>query len=248
MSLARRGVLAWISIGICFFTSIVVALVGVVLATRGANAPIHDVPIVASSALAWGGGFLLAFAAAAHALRRDRTDGIRDLVVARTRSLRGYLLARVGGLVALVALLVAGGTLLAGLVSVIAAAQVSAVPKTLQATGAALVFSLAFALVVSPVAFAALGARSRLGGYVFLLALVTVPEVVVGMMGSAIPEGVADVLSIPSALSALRSALAPGTVEIARAVRAIVALSFFVVFAVVLVRRDARRIEVEVEP
>ncbi|MBS2013822.1 MAG: hypothetical protein JST00_13115 [Deltaproteobacteria bacterium] len=247
MSLARRGILASASIGICVVTVAAIALVGVVLGTRGARAPVHDIPILASSALAWGGGFLLAFAASAHAFRRDRTEGVRDLVLARTRSLRGYLVARVGGLAALVALLVAGGTLVCGLVAMVAAAKVAAVPRTLHATGAAVVFSIAFAAVVAPVAFAALGARSRIGGYVFLLALVTLPEVVVSGMGSAIPEGLAEVLSIPSALAALRSGLAPGTMEIGRALRALVAIGFFIALAIAFVRRDAVRVALEPE-
>lgn len=247
ISLARRGILASVSIGICALTVAVMALVAVVFATRP-NAPIHDLPILASSALAWGGGFLLAFAAAAHAFRRDRTEGVRALVVARTRSLRGYLVARVGGLAALVALVVAGGTLICGLVAVIAAAKVASVPRTLQATAAAVVFAIAFAAVVAPVAFAALGARSRIGGYVFLLAIVTLPELVVSGMGSSIPASVADVLSIPSALAALRSGIAPGTAEIGRSLRALVALLFFIALAIAFVRRDAIRVEQEEEP
>ena len=165
MSLARRGILPVASIAICISTTLALSLVAGVLASRGPQSPAHDVPLVASSALAWGGGFLLAFAAAAHALRRDRAEGIRALFVSRTTSLRGYLLARVGGLAALIALCVAGGTLLCGLVGAAAAARAAAVPRMLQATGAAVVFSIAFSAVVAPVAFAALGARSRIGGY-----------------------------------------------------------------------------------
>ena len=116
MSLARRGILPVASIAICVSTTFALSLVTGVLSSRGPQAPAHDVPLLASSALAWGGGFLLAFAAAAHALRRDRAEGIRALFVARTTSLRGYLLARVGGLAVLIALCVAGGTLVCGLV------------------------------------------------------------------------------------------------------------------------------------
>ena len=109
----------------------------------------------------------------------------------------------------------------------------------LQATIAGLVFSVAFSAVVAPVAFAALGARSRLGGYLFLIAVVTIPEAIVSMMGASLPASVADVLSIPSALGALRTAFAPGTVDLWRAMRAIVALSLVVAIAMFLVRRDA---------
>jgi len=245
VSLARRGIMAKASIVICMLTVLAMALVAVSLGSRGAKSPIHDVPLIASGALAWGGGFLLAFGASAQALRKDREEGIRALVVARSRSLTGYLVARVGGLAALVALVVAGGTFVCGLVATLASTRLASVPRTLGATGAALAFSLAFAAVVAPVAFAALGVRSRVGGYMFLLALVVLPDLVAGAMGSTLPEGVVDVLSIPSALAALRTALTPGTVEPGRAVRALIALAFFVAFAVVLVRRDALRIEAE---
>jgi hypothetical protein len=239
MSLARRGVLPVASIAICISTTFALSLVTGVLSSRGPQSPAHEVPLIASGALAWGGGFLLAFAAAAHALRRDRAEGIRALFMTRTTSLRGYLTARVGGLALLIALCVAGGTLVCGLVGAAGASRAAALPRMLQATGAGIVFSIAFSAVVAPIAFAALGARSRIGGYLFLIAVVTLPEVVVAMMGSALPEAVADVLSIPSALSALRSALAPGTVDLWRAMRAVVALSFVIAFAMLLVRRDA---------
>ncbi len=239
MSLARRGILPVASMVICVLTAIGLAGVAAVLAARGPQAPAHDVPLVGSGALAWGGGFLLAFAAAAHALRRDRTEGIRELFVARTTSLRGYLLGRVGGLALLIAIVVAGGTLFSGLVAMVTASTSGSVPRILQATGAGIAFALAFSVVVAPVAFAALGARSRIGGYLFLIGVVMIPELIVMGMGSLLPESITDVLSIPSALSALRSSLAPGTVDLLRTARAIVALALVVTFAMFLVRRDA---------
>ena len=231
MSLARRGVLPVASIVICIITAVAMAVVAVMLASKGPRSPAHDVPLLASSALAWGGGFLLAFSASAHALRRDRTEGIRALFIARTTSLRGYLLGRVGGLAALIALVVAGGTLFCGLAAMGGASRAASVPRILQATFAGMAFAVAFAAVVAPIAFAALGARSRLGGYVFLICVVS------------LPESVSDVLSIPSALGALRTSLAPGTLDLARTARAIVALTLVVAFATFLVRRDALRID-----
>lgn len=247
MSLARRGILTTSSIVICITTAIGLSLVAAVLAARGSQSPAHEVPLLASSALAWGGGFLLAFAAAAHALRRDRAEGIRGLFVARTTSLRGYLVGRIGGLALLIAIVVAGGTLLCGLAAVGAASRAAAVPRILQATGAGIAFSVAFSAVVAPVAFAALGARSRIGGYLFLVGVVTVPELIVRAMGSSLPEAIGDVLSIPSALSALRTSLAPGTEDPYRAARAVVALTLAVGLAVFLVRREAILVDREVE-
>jgi len=248
MTLAGRGILARVSVGICVFTTVVAAVVAMTLGGRGPQAPVHDVPIVASSALAWGGGFLLAFSASAHALRRDRKDGIRALVDARTRSLRSYLVARIGGLAALVGLVEVGGTLVTGLVSVAAAASAGTASRATQATLSSLVFAAAFTAVVSPLAFGALGARSRVGGYLFLLGFVVVPEILVGSLGSLVPSSVAELLSIPSALSALRAALSPGTAEIARFVRALLALAVFVVLATALVRREVLAVEREIEP
>lgn len=239
MSLARRGPLAVVSTVICLATTLVGALITLILAARGPSAPAQDVPLVLSSALAWGGGFMLAFAVAVHALRRDRSEGVRELFVSRTSSLRGYLLARIGGLGLLVALCVAGGTLFCGLVGLASAARVASVPRMLQSTFAGVAFSLAFSAVIAPLAFAALGARSRIGGYLFLVAVVMLPEAIVSMMGSSLPESIGDVLSIPSALSALRSALAPGTVDLWRAARAAVALSVVAAVAMMLVRREA---------
>jgi hypothetical protein len=243
VTLSRRGILPGISMGVCAATVFGVALVAIVLAARGRAAPLHDIPLVASSALAWGGGFLHAFATAAHALRKDREGGIRDLLSLRTTSLRGYLVARVGGLATLLAIILGGGTLVCGLVCVLVGTRMGVVPRTLQSTLAGVVFAIAFAAVVSPVAFAALGARSRIGGYLFLLGVVVIPELVASSLSGLVPESVTEVLAIPSALAALRSSLAPGGLDGVRALRAIVALAVFVGIALVLVRRDAIRLE-----
>ncbi len=239
LHLARRGTLAAAAMAISAATVLFVVVVAIILGRRGPESPVYDVPLLASSALAWGGGVLHAFAISAHALRNDRKDGVRDLLLTRTTSLRGYLVARVGGLAAMLALVVGGGTLLCGIVAALAAARLGAVPKTMQATFAGVVFAIAFAAVLSPIAFAALGARSRVGGYLFLAGVLVVPEMIASSLSSVLPESVTEVLAIPSALAALRGALAPGGVDPLRAVRALVALAAFAGFAFFLVRRDA---------
>ncbi len=62
-------------------------------------------------------------------------------------------------------------------------------------------------------------------------------------LGSSLPSSIADVLSIPSALGALRSSLAPGTVDLYRAARALLALTVFIALATLFVRRDAIRVD-----
>lgn len=238
-SLARRGILARIAIALGIFTVLFACAAAVALGRRGGDAPLHTVPIVTSSALAWGAGFLLAFSSAAHALRRDRAEGVQHLLVARTTSLRAYVIARIGGLAAVLAVVVVGGTLLTGLVAIAAATRTTGVPRTLQATGAALAFSLAFSLVVAPLAFAALGARSRVGGYFFLLFVIVLPEIIAGVLSGMLPESLTEVIAIPSALAALRSALSPGTFDILRTLRALVAIALWFFFASAFVRRTA---------
>jgi len=242
-SLARRGILARIAIGLGISTVIFACAAAIAMGRRGGDAPVHTVPIVASSALAWGAGFFLAFSSAAHALRRDRSEGIQHLLVARTTSLRAYVIARIGGLAATLAVIVAGGTLLTGLCAVAASTRTDGIPRTLQATFAAFVFSLAFSGVVAPLAFAALGARSRVGGYFFLMFIIVLPELLAGMLAGWLPESLLEVLAIPSALAALRSALAPGTFDALRTMRALVAIALWILFASALVRRTVSTLD-----
>jgi hypothetical protein len=242
-SLARRGLLARFAIGIGISTVLFACAIAVAIARRGGDAPVHTVPLVTSSALAWGAGFLLAFSSAAHALRRDRTEGVQHLLVARTTSLRAYIIARIGGLAAVIAIVVAGGTLLTGVVAIAASVKSGGIPRTLQATGASFVFAIAFAAVVAPLAFAALGARSRVGGYFFLLFVIVLPELFAGLLNGLLPESLLEVLAIPSALSALRSALAPGSFDALRTMRALVAIALWILFASFLVRRTVAMLD-----
>ena len=62
------------------------------------------------------------------------------------------------------------------------------------------------------------------------------------MLASILPSSVIEVLSIPPRWGRLRSALSPGAARVA-ALRALMALSLFVGFAMFLVRRDARILE-----
>jgi hypothetical protein len=242
--LARRGFVATASLALAGITVLGLAALGLGLAAE-ANAPLHTIPTLASSALAWGAGFVLAFSAATHALRRDRENGVRHLLEARSLGLGGYLFARVGGLAVLLALVVGGGTLLLGLIMTLAAARLGVVPRTLHATLAALCFALGYALVLAPVAYAALGARSRMGGYLSLLAVVVLPELVALILAGVLPEAIVEVMAIPSALGALRASLSPGTVDGFQLARAVVALAVFAVLASMLVLRSAVLLERE---
>jgi hypothetical protein len=243
IDLARRGVVTKIALAISVFTALVMIVIAITVALHGPASPVHDVPLVASSALAWGGGFLHAFGAAAQAFVKDRREGVRHLLVVRTTSTRGYLFARVGGLAALLALVVAGGTVLVGIAGMLAASRGGPALKTLHATLAAVAYAIAFATVVAPIALAALGARTRIGGYFFLLGVIVVPDMIAGVLSGLLPTSVTELFGIPSALSALRAALSPGTTDLFRFLRALAAVAVFAAIAIMFVRRDVQRLE-----
>lgn len=212
-------------------------------ARRPEAGPIRSVPTLASSAIAWGGAFLQAVVVTMHAFTRDRTDGVVELFRARTTSLRGYLVARVAGLAALLAVFTGGGTLVVSAVSIAAAAQGGdALPTTKAALGA-VVYGLAFALVISPIAFATLGPRSRGGGYLALLLVLIVPDLLSSKLDAVLPSGVAEVCAIPSALAALRASIGAGAFDGLRFLRALVALVTMAGVVLLFVQRAVGRLE-----
>src|SRR5947199_7910282 len=123
--------------------------------------PLAELASAASSALAWGAGILVAFAAAAQALRRDAQDGVRALVRARGGSIAAYARGRVIGLAIVLAIVVGGGTLVSGAIAVLVAARFGAAASATQGLIASFAYAIAFAIVIAPLSLAALGARNR---------------------------------------------------------------------------------------
>ncbi len=247
ISLARRGFLVGASLAIGAVTTLALMGLAASYARRGAEAPVQSVPILASGALAWGAGFLLAFSASARVLRRDRADGVRQLLRWRGLGLARYLGTRVGGLAALLAIVVAGGTALVGASALAVGAKLGTARDVAQSTGAALAYAVAFSLVVAPLAVAAVGARSRMGGYFFLAAVLFLPEMAATWLEAMLPHGLAELFAIPSALAALRTSLAPGSVDGWRALRSVLALAVFVALALAAVRREITVVDREAE-
>lgn len=245
VALARRGLLAKLSMGVAGITVVGVAAAAFVVAQKGETAPMETIPAVAAGALAWGAGILLAFASAAHALTRDRTDGIDALLRARGGPQRTYVWARVGGLGVLLAAVVAGGTLLCGGIAVLLAARVGLAGRVLQGTVASVVYALAFSAMMAPLAVAVLGARSRVGGYGWLLMVLVLPEVVAPWTAQMVPASFRDLTSIPAALSAVRGALMPPGIDPAQLLRALLVLTAVTALAMLAVRRAAGRLQAE---
>jgi hypothetical protein len=244
-ALAVDGAMAKLSLGVAaliVFGSVVTALV---IARGDHPENLASVPLVASSALAWGAGTLLAFASSVHAFRRDRDSGIRALVSARARSDGEYLWARVAGLARAIAAVTAGGTLVTGIAAALAAQGASVALRTLDSTAAGMAFSIAFAATLAPVGLATLAARSRVGGYLALLGVLLIPELLEGPMTRLLPEGWGELASIPGALLALRASLGQETFDPLRFTRAFALLALTVLLALLVVRGQLARFDRE---
>jgi hypothetical protein len=237
---AREGILANLSLGLAGLTTLA-ALAFVPAARKAGGVALERLPSATSSVLAWGAGVTLAFAAAMQALRRDRTDGVRALVHGHGHDANAYLAARVAGLAALLGIVVGGGTAVVGVVSALASRGTAHALLALQGTLAGCVYAAAFSITVAPVAFAALGARSRAGGYLWLLTVLVLPEAVSGLTGRLVPHEWSDLVSIPRALAALRAAVAPPGFDGARGARALAVIVLVAIAATAAARAQLAR-------
>jgi hypothetical protein len=235
--LASRGVLAVAGMVLAALGALASIGVAIVIARRGGHGAVQ-LPTIASAVIAWSAGVSLAFGAALRAIRRDRTDGIVALVRARGGSLGAYARGRVGGLVVILAIAVGGATLVAGVAAMSAAAPASASEsgRAALAACAALVYALAFAAVVGPVAMAALGTRTRAGGYFSLLAVLVLPELLAPWTRALLPSGWGELASIPAALAAVRNGVAAPDLAGAPAARALAELLAVAALSLAVVR------------
>lgn len=239
MVLSARGPVAILAFGIAGAT-----VLGALAVAAGLSqeplAPSAELVSLASSALAWGAGVAFAFAGASGSFARDRREGVTTLATLRGASSDHYALARTAGIGVWLAVLVGGGTLLVGLASAVTAPTGMAGLRILQGLGASLVYAAAFAVVLSLVAMAALAARARAGGYLALVGVLLVPELIAEGARTATSGPWPEVLSLPGALDALRGGLMPGSVDLFRTLRAAVALVVIGGLALLALRLQAR--------
>jgi hypothetical protein len=198
VSLASRGGIA--AFGFCL--AAVGAVAAVVVSVAG-HAPAR-VPLLAAQGVAWGAGVTVAFGGALRAFLKDRDQGVLLLARMRGATPAKYVQGRVGGLVVVLAAAVVGPTLVAGLA---AASLAHPLMPALRATAGALAYAVGFALTMGPVAMAALGASTRAGGYLALLAVVVLPELLAPWTGRLLPRGWHELTSIPAALEALATGI-----------------------------------------
>ncbi len=228
--LTTRGALVRASLALTVLGAL--GSIAAALATRG-TPTLAELPALASMGFTWGAGTSLAFGGALRALRQDRERGVIALARARGVGVGGYSIGRVGGLVAVLALAMGGATLVAGLAATaVAGGEVLAVAR---ASLAAFVYALAFAVTLGPVAMAALGGRSRAGGYLALVAVLVLPELLAPWTAALLPSGWRELTSIPAALEAVRTGVESAGPAVLHAARATVALVAVVAASLLLV-------------
>jgi len=235
-ALATRGIL--VKLALSLGALVTAFAVGLALVRHGSAATLVQLTAATSSVLAWGAGVPVAFAASIHAFREDHTRGVRSLLHARGARPLDYGYGRVLGLALLLFGVVGGGTLLSGVASILAASTILA---------ASLVFSGAFALVMAALALAAIGGRTRAGGYFGLLLLLVLPELLERWTSTLVPDSFGDLLSVPSALAALRSSLASPEIDAARFLRAACVVVAFAALCFALARTEIARVDAEDE-
>jgi hypothetical protein len=217
--LATRSPLVRVSLALT--AAMALGAVAAAMALRG-NPAARAFPALASDVMAWGGGTMIAVGGALRSLRQDREEGAFALARSRGVGARVYGLGRVFGLVAVLLVAVGGGTLAAALAATAAAGR-SAGP-VFRTGAAALIFAIAFALTIGPVAMAALGGRKRMSGYLVFLSVLVLPEAVAPWTQQILPPGWVELTSIPAALEAVRAGVQSGGHHALHALRAAVGL------------------------
>jgi hypothetical protein len=234
--LACRGALASVAIGLAGLGALVA--VGYCLLAR--HADVTHLPAKATLVIAWSAGVMLAFGSSLRAVARDWEEGI--VALARVRGVRAsrYMRGRLAGVVVVLALTVGGASLVASF----AATAVAKAPLATARDGlAALVYALAFAATVGPVAVAALGTRSRVRGYLRFFAVLVLPELLARWTAAALPAGWQELTSIPAALAALLTGVDETSAAAAlKMARAAVGLAAVAAIAVVLVQARTPRV------
>lgn len=230
MWLASRGGLSAASFVLAGFAAL--ASMGAAIAIRGGRGAI-ELPVIASSAVAWSVGVTLAFGGALRAIERDRDQGVLELAHARGVGATAYVRGRVAGLVIVLAMAVGGVALVAGLS---ATAEARPALTSVRASAGALAYALAFAATMGPLAMAALGARTRAGGYFTLLAVLALPELLSPWTEDLLPAGWHELTSIPAALAAVRAGVASPSAAGVPMARAIAGLAAIVSASLIVVR------------
>jgi hypothetical protein len=235
--LATQGPLAMSGFALAAIGAAIGAAAPALLQREGGR-DITPVPMLASELVAWSAGMMISLGAGFRAFHGDREQGILALVRVRSAGLGAYIRGRVGGLILVLEATVGGAALVAG-VAALAAGGVTA--PLVRASAAALAYAIAFAAAIGPIAMASLAARTRAGGYVALMSVLVLPELVSPWTLTLLPGDWRELTSVPAALGAISQCIASPLGSAPRAARALAGLAaVFAVSVVVIAMRVGR--------
>jgi len=226
--LASRGGIARTALWLAAGTTVAAALVA-----KGHKGPLAaQIPTLAAMVIAWSAGVSMAFGGALLALQRDFDEGLIELARLRGVDPLAYVRGRVWGLTALIAGAVGGATLVVGVVTTLGSADKLAAARE---TIAAVAYALAFAATMGPVAMATLGTGTRVGGYLSLVLVLGLPELLAWWTEPLLPPGWHELTSIPSALTAVAAGVRSGGASLWHMVRALAGLAAVVAASLAVV-------------
>ncbi|MFO0664605.1 MAG: hypothetical protein U0174_11680 [Polyangiaceae bacterium] len=169
--------------------------------TEGA---LSALPSMFAHAVCWGIATLAVFGTEQRAYTRDHEDGIRSLLGARGYG-RHYGFARVVTAVTSTAFISIGCTSVLAVATALAATGTGEAGRTWLAAFSAIVYSACFSVLLGTLGLAVLGGRGRGGGYLGLLTILVLPELLEPLSRRALrlPFGETVPVSLPSILNAV---------------------------------------------
>ena len=161
-------------------------------------------PNLFAHGICWGVATLAVFGTEQRAFMRDHEDGIRGLLGSRGQDAL-YGRARLASAITSAAIISVGCTALLGIATALAATGTGEAIRTWQSAGSGILYSALFSIIMGTLALAVLGGRGRGGGYLGLVTVLVLPELLEPLTTRALPTelGHAIPISIPSILSAI---------------------------------------------
>lgn len=161
-------------------------------------------PHLFAHAICWGVAPLGLFGTEQRAFVRDHEDGIRGLLGGRGKDAL-YGRARLVSSITTAATISVSFTALLAVATALAATGTGEAWRTWKSAGGGVLYSAVFAIVMGTLALAVLGGRGRGGGYLGLMTVLVLPELLEPLTTRALPAhlGQAIPVSIPSILSAI---------------------------------------------
>ncbi len=240
--LAMRGPLATLALVVAALTLLVALGVVFIVSRVETNAPVELFPHLVAQILAFGSGLPLVLAGALEAYSKDRKDGVRHLLRESGFDRAAYFRARSLGLFAALFGVVGGGTVIAGVLSLMFARRPHFFVQALAATGGAVLFAFSFALLISSVALATLAPRGKRAGYIAFLATFLGLEAIGPWLTLWLPLDFSQIISVKIALEKIRTGVLPGH-DFGEGLRAFLLIGTISLLALLFARRELARVD-----